>query len=167
MKKIIIFLFGFSLIFLFNNKKQITIPKKSIRYRIVANSNEINDQKLKWDINKELIPILSDITINSISYNESKDTINSNLNNIQNVVNKYTMDNKVVFGSNYFPEKKYNNVIYPEGNYESLAIYLGDAKGDNWWCVLFPPLCLMEAQDNNTNNIDYDLYIKKIINKYS
>ena len=75
------------------------------------------------------------------------------------IVSLYTNDYNIKYGLNYFPEKKYKNVIYPEGNYESLVITLGEGVGENWWCVLYPPLCLI---DEENDNIEYDLYIKKI-----
>ena len=52
------------------------------------------------------------------------------------------------FGDNYFPEKEYKDVIYEEGNYESLVVTLGNGEGDNWWCVLFPPICTLEVEEN-------------------
>ena len=50
--------------------------------------------------------------------------------------------------------------------YESVVVTLGDGKGDNWWCVMFPPFCLIEAHDNNTTEIEYRWLIKDLINKY-
>ena len=67
------------------------------------------------------------------------------------------------YGKNYFPEKEYKDVIYEEGEYESLAITLGEGKGKNFWCVLFPPLCLIDKEDEN---IEYKSLIKDIIEKY-
>ena len=67
---------------------------------------------------------------------------------------------------NYFPKKEYDGVVYPDGNYESLVITIGDGLGDNWWCVLFPPLCLLDAEDNNTGNIEYKSYVKEVIEKF-
>ena len=70
------------------------------------------------------------------------------------------------YGINYFPEKKYKGVIYEEGYYESLVITLGKGNGENWWCVLFPPLCLMEGEDNNTDEVEYKSFVKEMIDKY-
>ena len=60
---------------------------------------------------------------------------------------------------NYFPEKEFNNKIYKEGYYESLVITLGSGKGDNWWCLLFPKMCLVEINDNT----EYKLWFKEVI----
>ena len=68
---------------------------------------------------------------------------------------------------NYFPEKEYHGVNYESGNYESLVITLGNGIGNNWWCVMFPPLCLLEAKNENTDEINYKFYVQEIIEKYT
>ena len=92
--------------------------------------------------------------------------INKNTNNIEEIIKKRTTNYQLNYGNNYFPEKTYKNVVYKEGNYESLVITLGDGLGENWWCVLFPPLCLLEAQEEETESINYSFYIKDILDKY-
>ena len=86
---------------------------------------------------------------------------------IQNIFNNNTYDEdfKIIFGDNYFPDKVYKGVIYNEGDYESLVIYIGESKGDNWWCVLFPPLCLLEASESDTGEVEYRSIVKDIIDK--
>ncbi len=168
MKKIILFLFCLTVILvLTNSKEELLIPDQSIRYRIIANSNSKEDQTTKWTINKELIPILHNITTDATSYEDSQNLIKQELPRINNILSKYTNDFKVNFGNNYFPEKIYHKVKYNAGEYESLVISLGESKGDNWWCVLFPPLCLLEANANDTDEVQYDWYIRNIIKKYS
>ena len=71
------------------------------------------------------------------------------------------------YGYNYFPEKSYKGINYPAGEYESLVVTLGDGLGDNWWCVLFPPLCLLEASESDLDEAEYTFYFKDIINKFS
>ena len=167
MKKVIIFLFIVMSFVLFNNKEErVAIPKESIRFRIVANTNSFEDQKQKWDINKEIIPSLITITNNATSIEEARKSINQNLPSIKNVVNNYSNNYLINYGYNYFPKKEYRGIKYNAGNYESLVITLGDGLGDNWWCVLFPPLCLMEATSTDYDNITYKSYIKEIINNH-
>ena len=72
---------------------------------------------------------------------------------------EYTVD----FGYNYFPEKKYRGLKYKEGYYESLVITIGEGKGDNWWCVLFPNLCLVDLE--NKTNVEYKSWIVEQINR--
>ena len=71
------------------------------------------------------------------------------------------------YGMNYFPEKIYNVVEYKAGEYESLVVTLGEGVGDNWWCVLFPPLCLMEAEEvKDSEKIEYKFFVQELIDKY-
>lgn len=167
MKKTVVILFfivGFLL--LINNSSK-NVLTGTIRYRILANSNSKEDQEFKLKVNKDIIPILSDISKSSVSLEESRSNIKSNIPRIENTIEKYTSDFNVNFGENYFPKKVYNDVVYDEGYYESLVITLGDGLGDNWWCILFPPLCLIEANKDNLDNITYTTYIEKIINNFS
>ena len=64
----------------------------------------------------------------------------------------------------FFPKKEYKGVVYKEGEYESLLITLGKGQGDNFWCVLFPPLCVME--EDETKDVEYKWFIKDILEKY-
>ena len=73
---------------------------------------------------------------------------------------------KIEYGMNYFPKKEYKNVIYEEGNYESLVITLGEGLGENFWCILFPPLCSMEKDIEESKNVEYKSIIKELIYKY-
>lgn len=154
------------LVLCLNNKDFSKLPKEMIRYRIIANSNSESDQKEKWEINQEVIPILANIEQNASSIDETRYYLSSNIPKIKNILNKYSINSDVNYGFNYFPQKEYNGFVMDEGQYESLVITLGDGLGDNWWCILFPPLCLLEATYDNKNEIKYDYYFKKIINKY-
>ena len=74
---------------------------------------------------------------------------------------------KLNYGQNYFPEKVYGGVIYKEGYYESLVVTLGDGQGKNWWCVLFPPLCSVEAESKEqASEVEYKFFVKDLITKY-
>ena len=75
--------------------------------------------------------------------------------------NNYNIQYEINFGLNYFPEKIYNGTVYNEGEYESLVIYIGEAEGDNWWCVLFPNFCLVDTKKDT----EYKSYFKELINK--
>lgn len=168
MKKIVIVVFVLMTFLLISNDKEeeILIPKDAIRFRIIANSNNFKDQQEKIQIKQELEPIFKDILINSHSKEETKLEINNNMNNIKKTVNGHNIPYKINYGNNYFPEKSYRGVTYPEGNYESLVISLGDGLGENWWCVLFPPLCLLEAKEESYDDNTYSFYIKEVIDKY-
>ena len=167
MKKIIVCLFIVTVLVLVNKEEtKVLIPEDAIRFRIIANSNSIEDQKEKIEIRNELEPIIGDILTNSTTKEETKTEINNNLYKINHVIDKFNTTYDVNHGLNFFPEKNYKGVTYKEGNYESLVITLGDGLGDNWWCVLFPPLCLLEANETNYDDITYTSYIQELINKY-
>ena len=167
MKKLIIFLFIISLFFIFSKKEEdILIPNNAIRFRVIANSNSLRDQQekllIKDNVEKEIYNFLS----TSTSVLETRDLINKNMDQINNIVSKYNVDYKINYGKNYFPTKNYKGVIYPAGNYESLVITLGEGLGDNFWCVLYPPLCLLDNKKEDTSDIEYQLYVKKLIQEF-
>lgn len=169
LKKVIVFLFVIVIILslLSESQNQVLIPNNSIRFRIIANSNNIYDQEVKLFIKRELEPVIKDILDKSTSINQTKSLIEKNINNFENIIKKYGVDYKINYGNNYFPKKEYKGVTYSAGNYESLVITLGSGLGENWWCVLFPPLCLLEAEESQSSDITYSTYIQEIINKYS
>lgn len=167
MKKIIIALFLVTLLILVNKKEtKVLIPEDAIRFRIIANSNKIEDQTQKLEIKKELEPVITNILSTSNSLDETRKEIKNNMYEVKNILNKYDTDYKLNYGYNYFPEKNYKGVTYKAGEYESLVVTLGDGLGDNWWCVLFPPLCLLEASREDYDDITYTSYIKELIDKY-
>ena len=149
-------------ILVFNKNKEIIIPSDAIRVRIIANSNSINDLYQKKKIKEEIKNDLYDLVKEANSNMEADQNIKNNLNRIKELVGNKINDFTINYGSNYFPKKVYKGVIYPEGNYQSLVITLGKGLGDNWWCVLYPPLCMID-EDNISSNIDYQLLIKKLL----
>lgn len=148
-----------------NKYSKIIIPKEAIRFRIIANSNSNTDQKLKKEIVSELEKDL--ISRNFKDIGSARDYFKNNTNKFTNIVDKTLKNNNsdrdfhINYGKNYFPEKTYKNIYYPEGEYESLVITLGDGEGKNFWCVLFPPLCLIDEEKE-----EYPSLIKSIIDKY-
>ena len=166
MKKIIIGLFIFIVsAVLLNEKENLLIPDNAIRFRVIANSDTKFDQELKMTIKNEVEKELYKIIANVDNIDEAREIINNNLEQIDNIVKKYNVTYDISFGNNFFPEKEYKGVKYQAGNYESLVIKLGSGEGQNWWCVLFPPLCLLD-ENKNLENAEYELYASKIINKF-
>ncbi|MBE6150652.1 MAG: hypothetical protein E7162_02395 [Firmicutes bacterium] len=153
------------------NKDIIKIPNDSIRVRVVANSNSMKDQLEKEQVKENLQMYLEELLKDEKTKNDTENSIKNNLSNIRNNIEttlKTLNSNTKVYinyGNNYFPKKEFKGVIYQEGYYESLVITLGKGNGNNWWCVLFPPLCLMQ-EDTTMNELEYKLYIEEIISKY-
>lgn len=166
MKKIIITLFVivvFSVIL--NEKENILIPDNAIRFRIIANSDSKVDQNLKLMIKDDVETELYNLINNVKNIEEARNIINNNLNKVDNILNKYNVKYDISYGDNYFPTKEYKGITYKSGNYESLVITLGEGLGQNWWCVLFPPLCLLDEK-KDLNEAQYEFYASKIINKF-
>lgn len=148
------------------------IPNESIRIRIIPNSDSVEDQYIKKQVKTNIELELEKDLKDSKSIEISRKIINENMNNYKAIIKKVLKnENKnqnfdIDYGEHYFPEKTYKGVKYEEGEYESLLITLGEGKGDNWWCVLFPPICQLEVEENNSENIEYSLYIKEMFDKY-
>ena len=132
----------------------LAIPDDALRIRVIANSNSDYDQEIKKIVKENIQYKLYELLKNTKGIDEARKIINNNLNDIDNNVKEtlqllnYELGYDINFGLNYFPSKEYKGVTYDEGYYESLVITLGEGKGDNWWCVLFPPLCLLEAEES-------------------
>lgn len=166
MKKIVIALFVVMVLLLLNSRQeQIIIPSDAIRFRIIANSNNIKDQEEKIKLKEDLEPVLGYILSSSYTKEDTINNINNNMTEIKKTIEKHNLDYNINFGLNYFPEKTYKGLKYSSGNYESLVVTLGDGLGDNWWCVLFPPLCLIEAEEENYDEYTYTSYIKELLDK--
>ena len=148
------------------------IPNDAIRIRVIANSNSEYDQKIKNKVRETLEYDMYEILKKSTKLEEARELIKSNLENVENNIDetlrkeKYKLPFNVNFGLNYFPEKEFKGIKYKEGYYESLVVTLGEGLGDNWWCVLFPPLCMLEAEETNTTDVEYTTLVKTIIDKY-
>lgn len=166
MKKIIIVLFFLIIILIHNKHEYFIIPDDAIRFRVIANSNTIEDQKLKLEIKNKIEDILSKPLLNSSSKTEAKSILNQKLPDIKKVINDYNISYNINLGQNYFPLKTYRGVTYEAGNYDSLVVTLGTGSGENWWCVLYPPLCFMDQYVENKDNIEYKSFVKEIFRKY-
>ncbi len=170
MKKSLIVIAAIIAILCLNKQEEIIIPNESIRFRVVANSNTSSDQNLKKSIVSSLKEKILEIENSSSSIEEARTNIQKEIPQITEQVNNelkkanYTKDVKVNYGQNYFPKKVYKGITYQDGNYESLVITIGEGNGNNFWCVLFPPLCNI---DTKTEDIEYTSLVKEIINKYS
>lgn len=151
------------------NSEVIIIPNESIRVRVIANSNELKDQTLKETLKNDIKPAIYNMLKDAKNVIEARDILKRNIPNIKVEIEKSLkkqnedISYNINYGLNYFPKKQYKGIDYEQGNYESLVITLGEGKGDNWWCILFPPLCMI---DEKMNDIEYKSVINEILNKY-
>lgn len=164
MKKIIFGLVAVLIsILLYKKEEFVIIPNNSIRIRVIANSNSMNDLYQKKVVKNEIESYLYNLLKETTSVSDARDIIESNIDNVGNLIEKNGIDKyKINYGMNYFPKKVYKGVLYQEGNYESIEVKLGEGVGKNYWCVLFPPLCLIN-ENELTDDVSYQLYVKKIL----
>ena len=148
MKKIIIISLFFLLLVIANKKEEYNLTKDTIRFRVIANSNTQKDLKIKELVVENLSNLLFYGDRGNID--NERDYIIKNLGNVEKKIddlfksNNYEKTYNISYGLNYFPEKEYNGKTFKEGEYESLVIEIGEAKGNNYWCILYPPLCMID-----------------------
>ena len=169
-KIIPLILIAFLVTFISDSGASIEIPSSSIRMRVIAKSNSQNDQNDKMIIKTALEDYLYDLTKDVKSSKEADMVIEEHLDelddHISNTIKKEKINTtfKSSYGYNYFPEKEFKGVKYKSGNYKSYVVTLDEGKGDNWWCVLYPPLCLI---DEDVEDNEYHFLIKDTLEKYN
>lgn len=174
MAKKIMIIMAIVVVVLVNNvkAKEVIIPDNAIRIRIIANSNSFKDQFIKGQVRDSLQLEINEMLANVKTIEGARSILNKNLKKFDFVVEKVLKRNNVDlnyninYGMNYFPEKEFKGVNYNEGYYESIVVTLGKGKGNNWWCVLFPPLCLMESEEKDMDDIEYKSFIKEKIDAF-
>ena len=151
---IVIFFIGFSSFKLFNNSTSVNqrdISNKIIRFHVLANSDSIEDQSLKLKVKDEIINYMMPKLDKSSSIDESRKILKENDKEIkriaENIINKngYKYSVNTYLGQDQFPIKTYGNITLPQGKYEAYKIVIGNGEGQNWWCVMFPPLCFVDV----------------------
>ena len=156
MKKIIlvfitIIVFLGSLAFNYSRIINTGLASNMIRLHVVANSNSKNDQLLKLQIRDKVLEYTNTLLKNSKNIDETNYILRKNMDGISYVVKDYMREKninyavKLSLGEFSFPTKTYGDVVLPAGKYQALRVLVGEAKGKNWWCVLFPPLCFVDA----------------------
>ncbi len=155
------------------------IADSVFRLHIIANSDSEEDQNLKLKIRDELLSYMNSISENSINKEETIKIAEEHIQEFKNIAEKVIRENgfnynvNIEIGKANFPTKYYGDISLPAGIYDALKVQIGEAKGKNWWCVMFPPLCFVDVStgivpDNskqelkqNLNNEEYDLISKK------
>lgn len=132
----------------------IVIPEEAIRLRILANSDNEKDQAIKRMVRDEVNKSLAKWTESLGSVEEARAEMKKRLPEIDELVERTLKEkgiditHSIQFKKVEFPTKLYGNFLYPAGKYEAILITLGEGEGDNWWCVLFPQICLVDESSN-------------------
>lgn len=127
------------------------ISNSVFRLHVIANSDCAEDQSLKYLVRDNILEYFHKITDNSSSKEEIIKIASEHLQEIQQIAeetiyeNGYNYNVEIEIGNFDFPTKTYGDISFPPGYYDSIRIKIGEAKGQNWWCVMFPPLCFIDT----------------------
>lgn len=127
------------------------ISNSVFRLHVIANSDSSEDQNLKYIVRDELIKYMNEISKDCNSKEEVILLAQNNISNFEDIARKTVKENgynynvTVEIGNFDFPTKSYGDITLPAGTYDSLRVKIGKAEGQNWWCVMFPPLCFVDV----------------------
>jgi stage II sporulation protein R len=150
-----------------------------LRLHVIANSNSQADQAVKLEVRDNLLQNTGEAMEGMQSMQQAEAYMQAHMNEITESANQVLKKNGfeykaiVNIGESYFPDKQYGDTVYPAGNYQAVKIVLGEGKGDNWWCVLFPPLCIVamngpksaytdKGTDDGSTNLKKKILFKSI-----
>lgn len=143
------------------------IKDKVIRLHVIANSNTFEDQQLKYKVRNNLISNFDKEFQFITTKEESEKIILKKIDDIRNMAEEtiaqegYNYDVNVYYGNYKFPRKQYEEIVLPEGNYDAVRIEIGMAEGNNWWCVMFPPLCFVDFGNTENSEPVFDVDTEK------
>ena len=131
-----------------------------IRLHVIANSDSADDQNLKLKVRDQIIKEVGSLE-KSQDIEQSRSYLENHLKDMEKTAAKVIEENGKEYGAEadlgvrWIPAKTYGDMYFPAGNYEALNLTLGEGKGQNWWCVLFPPLCLIEEDQEAMDELGY------------
>lgn len=155
MKKLVLVLLIISTVFIIS-ANPLDEDKEFIRLHVLANSDNPEDQALKYAVKDAIVEEFSPVFHRYNNILETRFFLENNLEQFEKVAQKkieslhsnYTV--RVQYGNFYFPTKYYGDFSLPAGQYEAVRVIIGEGKGANWWCVLFPPMCFV-PQEKSAN----------------
>lgn len=140
------------------------LSENIVRLHVLANSDSEADQSLKLKVRDAILT-------HSRNNFTKKDEVQSKLGEYKEIAEKVIAENgysysaEVEYGNFAFPTKEYKNLRLPAGNYDAVRVKIGKAEGQNWWCVMFPPLCFVDgttdtayAEDKLRSSLDKESY---------
>lgn len=126
-----------------------------LRLHIIANSNSAEDQTLKLAVRDEILKNSTDIFKDCNNVDDAIQAASCSLDDINSIANRVVQENgfdysaDVLVEDRYFDTREYDDFTLPAGTYKSLVVELGEAEGKNWWCVVFPCVCVSSASDES------------------
>lgn len=143
-----------------------------LRIHIKANSNSTIDQQIKFDIKNDVVNFLTPYLAESQTKEDAVSVVKDNLKILEVLVdnrleqNNFGYSNICELKKEKFPTRYYDNYVLEEGEYDALIITLGEGEGDNWWCVVYPPLCFVNKNQSVEQDIVYNSRLLGIIKKF-
>lgn len=130
--------------------RQRDISSSLVRLHVIAASDETAEQELKLRVRDNVLKYLTPVLDKAESPEEAQRIINGELTSIKAAAEACAGGRSVsvTLGQEYYPTREYEGFTLPAGQYQSLRVILGEGKGHNWWCVVFPPLCVSAAEQN-------------------
>ena len=134
----------------YTDQVETSLAQGIIRLHVIANSDTDADQQLKYKVRDRIVAETGTLFVDCQTIGASRTELCKHLAEIEQIAqaevyaNGYDYPVTVEFGDSEFPTKVYGNVTLPAGTYEALKVKIGSAQGQNWWCVLFPPLCFVD-----------------------
>lgn len=136
-----------------------SISQEVFRLHILANSDSDEDQSLKLKVRDKILTKSESLFINCKNLNDVINVSKNNIDYFEKLANEcikengYNYETKVYVDKEYFNTREYEKITLPSGVYNALKIEIGEAKGHNWWCVMFPAICLPAVSDDEINSI--------------
>lgn len=144
------------------------IRDKLIRFHVIANSDTDEDQNLKLKVRDKVVEALSERLCNVNSLEEAENILEENIDYVNEIAkdvieeNNYTYEVNTMLSYENFPDKVYGDCVFPQGNYEAFRVIIGEGKGQNWWCVMFPSLCFVDESKNSVDSSELKEEIENI-----
>lgn len=139
------------------------------RFHIIANSNSAEDQAVKLEVRDAVLEYEAE-NLDAVSAAKTREELMTHgaelLEIIEGVLrsNGFDYGAQMLVGTFPFPDREYNGVLYPAGDYDAFRVILGDGAGENWWCVMFPPLCILKS-DNGKIDTDETIEFESVFVK--
>lgn len=132
-------------------KTQAHLAQEVLRFHVLANSDSEEDQALKMQVKEQVLSWLEEQLPEDLDVEETADWIRAHTDMLEELSAQVIEESGFSYAVSaavttcYFPEKTYGDITFPAGNYKALRIEIGAAEGQNWWCVLYPDLCFLDA----------------------
>lgn len=169
----LLFLYTLLSAFSYANTVSKDLSKNVFRLHVLANSDSEEDQQLKLKVRDALLSYMNTLSSNCNTKEEAIQIATQHQNEFQTIAENVIVENgynypvQIKINNFYFPTKSYGDISLPAGYYDALRVEIGNAKGKNWWCVMFPSLCFIdissgivdsEGKEKLENNLDSESY---------